>query len=95
VSDEVKIIINLKGDAATIGVQKPGCDPIFRTAEGGLGAVMTRAGKLVAEAETIWATAPLYPKCESKLPSQETPPPAATSRQTTKTTAKPKQPSFF
>jgi len=74
VSDEIKIVINLKGDAATIGISKPNCDPIFRTAEGGLGAVMTRAGELVAEASAIWEANPRYPRCESKLPSQETPP---------------------
>lgn len=94
-SEERKIIIYLKGDAAIIGIQKPGCDPIFRTADGTLGAVMTRAGELVAEAESIWVTSPLYPRCESKLPSQEAPAAAANRRQPAETASKPKQPSFF
>jgi hypothetical protein len=95
VSDEIKIVINLRGDAATIGIQKPGCDPVFCHVDGGLGAVMTRAGELVAEAESIWASSPLYPRCESKLPSQEAPAVTTTRRQPVETASKPKQPSFF
>lgn len=94
-SDEVKIVINLKGDAATIGISKPNCDPIFRTAEGGLGAVMTQAGELVAEANAIWDSTPRYPKCESKLPSQETPPARTTTTRATQAAPKKDQPVLF
>ena len=95
-SDEIKIVINLKGDAATIGIQKPNCDPIFRSAEGGLGAVMTRAGELVAEATALWNASPRYPRCETKLPSQETPPARTTPmRQSTAAPQKKEQPVLF
>jgi len=94
-SDEIKVVINLKGDAATIGVQKPDCDPVFRTAEGDLGAVMTRAGELVTEANAIWDANPRYPKCETKLPSQETPPARTTTTRQTQTAPKKDQPVLF
>lgn len=94
-SDEIKIVIKLKGDAATIGISKPGCDPIFRTAEGGLGAIMTRAGEMVAEAAAIWNTNPRYPKCETKLPSQETPPARTTTTRQTQAAPKKDQKVLF
>jgi len=88
--EEIKIVINLKGDAATIGISKPGCDPIFRTAEGGLGAVMTCAGELVAEANAIWDSNPRYPKSDFK--PEPPPSPQPTERRSTPQKTKPAQP---
>ena len=74
-SEEVKIVITLKGQAASIGVQKPDCDPIFSKVEGDLPAVLESVPGLVEEAQTSWESNPRYPKCETPLPSQAVPPP--------------------
>jgi hypothetical protein len=92
VSEEIKIVIYLKEDKAIIGVSKPDCDPIFRTAGGDLAGVLEETRVVVAEATAIWNTTPRYPKCESKLPSQETPPARTTSvTRQTQTTPKKEQ----
>jgi len=72
-SDEIKVIIVLKGDRGSVGVQSPNCDPVFATMQGGLDAILQRVPGLVAEARQRWAETPRYPKCESPLPSQTAP----------------------
>lgn len=73
-SEEVKVVIALKDGRTSIGVRAPDCDPIFDIQEGGLEAALERIPGLVEEARQRWAESPLYPKCESPLPSQATPP---------------------
>ncbi len=93
-SDELKIVLSLKGDKASVGVQAPECDPVFRTLEGDLGAALRAVPKLVEEARTRWETTKLNPKCETPLPSQKEP--AAAPRVATRSQPKPKaQPSMF
>ena len=97
---EIKIVIELKGTRASVGVQAPECDPVFYTAEGKLKAVLTQVPGFVAGAQERWQTAKLNPKCESPLPSQEKPAPStprvATRSSTKQTTAKTKeQPNMF
>jgi len=80
-SEEIKVVITLKGDRGCIGVQAPNCDPVFAILEGGLDAALGRVATLVEEARQRWAESARYPKCESPLPSQtarpsQTPPPA-------------------
>jgi len=65
-SDETKIVITLKGTAATVGVQKTNCDPAFFKGEGDLAAVVANLNGLMAQATSKWETNPHYPK--SKLP---------------------------
>ena len=72
-SEEVKIVITLKGHAASIGVQKPDCDPFFSRVEGDLPAVLKSVPGLVEEAQRIWDSNPRYPKCETPLTPQPTP----------------------
>lgn len=81
-TDEVKIVITLKGEAASIGVQKPDCDPVFSKVEGDLPAVLQSVPGLVEEAQTSWETNPRYPKCETPLPSQAAPQPRSEPRST-------------
>jgi len=97
-SDELKVVISLKGDKASVGVQAPECDPVFSSLEGDLKAVLKAVPKLVEEAKTRWETSKLNPKCQSPLPSQEKPP--ATSRVATtsraqRPTAPKTQPTMF
>ena len=92
-SDELKVVIVLKGDRAMVGIQSPDCDPIFTTLEGGLPAALSQVPALVVSANAQWDANPKNPK--AKLPE---PPPAATSEartQSTRTKAKSEQPSFF
>jgi len=76
-SDEVKIVITLKGQTASIGVQKPDCDPVFSKVEGDLAAVLKGVPRLVEEAQKSWESNSRYPKCETPLT-----PPAAQSSST-------------
>lgn len=79
---EVKIVITLKGNTASVGIQKPDCDPFFSRVEGDLPAVLESVPGLLEEAQRSWDANPRYPKCETALPSQAQPA-AATSRAST------------
>jgi hypothetical protein len=72
-SDELKIVISLKGTAGSVGVQAPGCDPIFFPVAGDLPVILGPLHIFVDEARRQWETRKLYPKCESPLPSQSQP----------------------
>ena len=79
-SDEMKIVIVTKGNAGSIGVQSPDCDPVFVMVDGGLEAILANVPEVVAAAKQKWQASPKNPKCETPLPSQEKPAakPAAT-----------------
>lgn len=64
---EVKIVISLKGQTASIGVQKPDCDPVFSRVEGDLPAILQGIPGLMEQAEANWDSNPRYPKCETQL----------------------------
>jgi len=78
-SDELKVVISLKGDRASVGVQAPECDPVFFAVEGTLETALEAVPGFVEEAKTHWEASKLNPKCETPLPSQ-TQPAATTSR---------------
>jgi len=85
--DELKVVISLKGDKASVGVQAPECDPAFFTVDGDLKAAIKAVPKLVEEAKTRWAQSKLNPKCETPPPA---PPPVSTaSGASTSRSAKP------
>ena len=67
---ELKIVIQIKGNAGSIGVKSTDSDPVFVTLDGGLGALIPRLLEIVAGAQEKWESAPLYPKCVTALPSQ-------------------------
>lgn len=91
-SEEVKIVITLKGQTASIGVQKPDCDPFFSRVEGDLPAVLESIPGLVEEAQRSWDSNPRNPKCETSL----TPPsPPATQRSSQRQTQATSQPAMF
>lgn len=69
-SEELKLVIALKGNRVSLGVQAPGCDPVLVTLEGGLAQALERVPELVEEARQRWAERPTYPKHEGPLPSQ-------------------------
>jgi hypothetical protein len=77
-SDELKIVIALKGAVASVGVQAPNCDPVFSMHQGDLPAVLQMVPAMVEEAHRRWDSNPRYPKCETKLE-----PPPSTVRVTT------------
>ena len=66
-SDELKIVIFLKGNRGSIGIQSPNCDPVFSTHEGDLQSLLQVVPAKVEEARTKWDSNPRYPKCETKL----------------------------
>ena len=96
--DELKLVISLKGDKASVGVQAPGCDPAFFNLEGDLKTALKAVPKFVEEAKTRWGTSKLNPKCESPLPSQAKPAAApsqvSTSSRSQKTAPKTQRPMF-
>ncbi|MCK4299479.1 MAG: hypothetical protein KAX80_08095 [Planctomycetes bacterium] len=73
-SEEIKVVIILKDNRGSIGVQAPDCDPALEVFEGSLQAALERVPGLTEEALSRWAETPRYPKCESPLPSQKQPP---------------------
>jgi len=91
-SEELKVVILLKGNRAMVGIQSPECDPIFTTLDGGLPAALSQVPSLVESANAKWDASPRNPK--AKLP-EPPPAPAPDRNREAKTKSKPKQPSFF
>jgi hypothetical protein len=78
-NEELKVVILLKGNRGSIGVQSPECDPMFSTFEGSLGQALERVPELVAEAQQKWDESPRYAKTRHELePSTSTPASART-----------------
>lgn len=81
-SEDIKVVIILKDNRGSIGVQAPDCDPALEVFEGSMQAALERVPGLMEEALSRWAETPRYPKFESPLPSQKQPPaPARSARQ--------------
>lgn len=91
-SDELKVVINLKGNRAMVGVQSPDCDPVFTTVEGDMAAALAKVPALIEVANAKWDATPRYPKAD--LPEPE-PSPTPARSQPAQSSAKKKQPSFF
>ncbi|MFB0559507.1 MAG: hypothetical protein ACETVS_03125 [Dehalococcoidales bacterium] len=81
-SDRLKIVIVLKGETASVGVQSPECDPALFSLQGDLRATLKAVPGFVKEAKTRWEASKLNPECETPLPSQAEPV-ATTSRSST------------
>jgi hypothetical protein len=91
---ELKVVIILKAGRAMLGVQSPDCDPVYKTMEGDLAAVLQVVPTLVAEAKQKWTAAPRYPKAD--LPKPVAPPaPATPAAGKTAAKAATAQPKFF
>jgi hypothetical protein len=75
-SEAMKIVINLNGQAASVGIQKPECDPFFSRVEGDLTAVLEAIPSLVEQARQGWEASARYPKCQT--PMEPPPKPAIT-----------------
>jgi len=91
-SDELKVVITLKGDRAIVGIQSPDCDPIFTPLEGGLPAALSQIPALVKSANAKWDANPKNPK--AKMP-EPPPAPEPVRRQATTAPKEKAQPSFF
>ena len=93
-TSELKVVIILKGSKAMLGVQSPDCDPVYKTMEGDLTAVLQVVPALVAEAKLKWTASPRYPKADLPRPAA---PPVATSATSKPAAAKATtaQPKFF
>ena len=94
-ASELKVVIILKDNRAMLGVQSPDCDPVYKTMEGDLAAVLQVVPALVADARLQWVAAPRYP--EADLPKPVAPVANTTSQDARKPAAKagPAQPKFF
>ena len=93
-ASELKVVIILKANRAMLGVQSPDCDPVYKTMEGDLAAVLQVVPVLVADAKLQWAAAPRYPKADLPKPVV---PATTTTPAASKSAAKaaPAQPKFF
>ena len=93
-ASELKVVIILKANKAMLGVQSPDCDPVYKTMEGDLAAVLQVVPTLVADAKLQWAAAPRYPKADLPKPVA---PATTTTSAVSKPAAKaaPAQPKFF
>jgi hypothetical protein len=94
-ASELKVVIILKANKAMLGVQSPDCDPVYKTMEGDLAAILQVVPTLVAEAKLKWTAAPRYPKAD--LPKPVAPATPATTPAAGKSAAKAAtaQPKFF
>jgi len=63
---DVKIVVSLRGDRASVGVQAPNCDPVLTVVDGGLDAVFAQLPDLIERAKSHGRN----PKCE-RPPSQQ------------------------
>jgi hypothetical protein len=90
---EIKVIIIMKADRIMLGVQSPGCDPVYQTLQGTLADALQLVPVLLGQANVKWDANPRYPKADLPAPPPSTAPartPVAAGP------AKPKtQPSFF
>ena len=86
-SGEIKVVISLKNDRGTVGIQAPNCDPVFSIFESGLEEALKMVPALVDEARRKWAASPRNAK--ANLPA---PPPQASQGQ--RETRAPKQPAI-
>ena len=77
---ELKVVIQMKGERALVGVQGDGTDPVMETLEAGsLEAVLDAVPGIVAQARERWATSPRNPKYVGPpLPPAPTPAPRQT-----------------
>jgi len=94
-ASELKVVIILKANKAMLGVQSPDCDPVYKTMEGDLAAILQVVPILLAEAQLQWTAAPRYPKAD--LPKPVAPATPATTPAAGKSAAKAAtaQPKFF
>jgi hypothetical protein len=81
-SAELKVVIQMKGERALVGVQGDGTDPVMETLEAGsLEAVLDAVPGIVAQARERWATSPRNPKYEGPpAPPAPTPAPGQPAR---------------
>ncbi len=91
--DEMKVVIILKADNVMLGVQSPGCDPVYTTMKGDLATALQQVPALVAEAKQKWTANPRYPK--ANLPEPPAAPITPARTPTAPKSEKKAQPSFF
>jgi len=70
-SEDIKVVIAVKGVRSFVGVQSPDCDPIFTAMEGGLDTALERVPGLVEAARQRWAESPRYPKADLPTPAPQ------------------------
>ena len=75
-SEELKVVISLKGERGFVGVQAPECDPLITALEGDLAVALERVPGLVGEARQRWSESPRYPECAEPPPSKVQPGPS-------------------
>ena len=91
-ASELKVVIILKANRAMMGVQSPDCDPVYKTMEGDLAAILQVVPTLVADAKLQWSAAPRYPKADLPKPVA---PATTTTSAISKPATKTAQPKFF
>ena len=94
-ASELKVVIILKANKAMLGVQSPDCDPVYKTMEGDLAAVLQVVPVLVAEAKLKWTASPRYPKADLPKPVIPATTTTSTANRPAAAKAPAAQPKFF
>ena len=94
-ASELKVVIILKDNRAMLGVQSPDCDPVYKTMEGDLAAVLQVVPVLVAEAKLKWTASPRYPKADLPKPVIPATTTTSTANRPAAAKAPAAQPKFF
>ncbi len=92
---EVKVVVHMIGNSASIGVQQKGTDPVFSSATGTREEIMMAALKSLVEAEVKWKTAAKNPKANLPPSAATTAPVKAGTGAASKTAPPKAQPGFF
>ena len=88
--EELKVVIQIKGDRALVGIQKKDTDPVLETVEvASVEEILTTVPAILVRAREKWAANPKYPKYEGPPVA---PPPAPVPQRQPAAIAKPKEP---
>ena len=72
--NDLKIVISLKGERASIGIQRPGCDPfLLPLPDAGLTNAIARLPEALVEADALWQGRRQNPKYARPAPPPRTP----------------------
>ena len=88
--DEIKVVVTLKGNKGSIGIQSPNCDPVISIHEADLQSLLEMVPAMVEEARRKWDSNPRYPKSDFK--PEPPPSPQPTERRSTPQKTKAAQP---
>ena len=72
---EIKIVISMRGQHATLGIQKPGTDPHLEILQGDLEHILREIPDIIQRVSSRWNVNPRYPEYKKPGRTRSEPPP--------------------